>query len=603
MVKTLVLVRHGNPEPTSESGADIDRRLTPAGLHALEAAYPATFALLGSCSSVAVWSSPADRARQTASVVRDALVLDDPEAPLAIEEHDCLYEQDLRAFVAELEAADAQTVIAVGHIPFMDVAAAHYLGSCPAFGKGAAAAIELPEGPDGLGRLRWFVAAPKAVAWQELGTVERQVAAAARDLAARAEDFLATPESPDALREFRVALRRVRSLLQFVEPWQAKKDNRRAQHQIRELQEATSRLRGLDILAVSVAGLVESGELGDNSLLPVACANERSLECFSVVSHLRKEHVVRELRALARSLAGLRWRGEVLERGLTVPELQAHFDQELDELDAEVFGLDLRDGDAVYVARRDAKEMHYVAEQLGEVLGPERAVMAEHMGELQAELGALSDARRNRRLAEECAKSPRFRGVRADLGVVARDQAEVVSAIASGLESQEEGLDEADDEAAAEARRAKKEAKRAKKAAKKAKKKRPLSGAVHVGGEATRLAEDGAEVEPAGSPAFDEDLDDLVDVMPAFAGRAEDEGEDWAPSEEDEGTEEAAAWGDVGGLDDLGDGPEDAFEDDPDDADGWDAAYAVADPEAPLAAGLADDPEVPLADAADPEEA
>ena len=75
-----------------------------------------------------------------------------------------------------------------------------------------------------------------------------------------------------------------------------------------------------------------------------------------------------------------------------------------------------------------------MAERLGEVLGPERAQMSEALDEIQRELGALSDARSNQHLAEECSKSPRFRGVRADLGVVARDQAEVVSAITSGME-------------------------------------------------------------------------------------------------------------------------------------------------------------------------
>ena len=80
--------------------------------------------------------------------------------------------------------------------------------------------------------------------------------------------------------------------------------------------------------------------------------------------------------------------------------------------------------------------------------------MSEYLDEIQRELGALSDARSNKQLAEECSKSPRFRGVRADLGIVARDQAEVVSAITSGMErreadartSQDVAADDAEDE-------------------------------------------------------------------------------------------------------------------------------------------------------------
>ena len=70
--------------------------------------------------------------------------------------------------------------------------------------------------------------------------------------------------------------------------------------------------------------------------------------------------------------------------------------------------------------------MHYVAERLGAVLGPDRAVMSEYTWTRSSVSWAPSDAWGNRRLAEEYSKSPRFRGVRADLGVVGRDQAEIV---------------------------------------------------------------------------------------------------------------------------------------------------------------------------------
>ncbi len=234
-----------------------------------------------------------------------------------------------------------------------------------------------------------------------------------------------------------MAIRRVRSLLQFLAPWQGKKQNRRCEHVLKELQVASARLRALDILSDAVDGLVESGELGENCLLPMACAKERALECSSLVTLMRKHNAAKDLKRLARDLGCLSWKSKVAERGLTAEDFRARFDAQFNEVDEGLFGLDLRDGDAVYVARRDTKEMRYVAERLGEVLGPDRAQMGEYLDEIQRELGALSDARSNKQLAEECAKSPRFRGVRADLGVVARDQAEVVSAITSGMERRE----------------------------------------------------------------------------------------------------------------------------------------------------------------------
>ena len=433
MVKTLVLVRHGAPEAASESGADLDRRLTPSGARSLQAAMPRVMSLLGDDAEAEVWSSPAVRALETAEIVADALGVED------IEVRQSLYAQSLPAFFAELEAAQASCVVAVGHAPFVDQAAARLLGSCPSFGKGAAAAISLPEGPGGHGTLRWFVAGPETTSWEELAVVEREVASAASDLLSRAVAFLDRPEDPERLLAFRVEIRRVRSLLQFIEPWQTKKQNRRSEHVLKELQVASARLRALDILSQSAADLVESGELGTNSLLPTACAKERSLECASLLALMRKSHAKKALAKLADDLAHLTWRSKVVARGLAPEDFQAHFDAEFAKLDEDLFGMDLRDGDAVYSARRDAKEMHYVAERLGAVLGEERAQTSAYMDEIQRELGALSDAWSNRRLAEEYAKSPRFRGVRADLGVVARDQAELVSALTSGIQRMEAG--------------------------------------------------------------------------------------------------------------------------------------------------------------------
>ena len=431
MVKTLVLVRHGAPEASSPSGSDMDRRLTESGARALRAAYPRVFALLGDDAEARVWSSPAVRALETADVVAASLGVED------LEVHQSLYAQDVPAFLVELEFVPASCVVVVGHAPIVDNVAARLADGCPSFGKGAVAAFDLPNGPSERGSLRWYVAAPEVGSWSELASVETAVAQAAEDLSGLAKAFLAAPDNPDALLQLRIGLRRVRSLLQFLAPWQAKKQNRRCEHALKELQAASARLRALDILSEAVDDLVESGELGENCLLPMACAKERALECSSLVTLMRKHHAGKGLSKVADDLSALRWKGKVAEKGLSNEDFRARFDAMFNEVDEGLFGLDLRDGDAVYVARRDTKEMRYVAERLGDVLGPERAQMAEYLDEIQRELGALSDARSNKQLAEECSKSPRFRGVRADLGIVARDQAEVVSAITSGMERRE----------------------------------------------------------------------------------------------------------------------------------------------------------------------
>ncbi len=428
MVKTLVLVRHGKTENESASGGDIDRKLTPAGVRALEIAYPRTFSLLGEDPEVSIWCSPAVRALQTAGVVAEAV------DACGIDVHRSIYDQDVDQFLSELTSADvdAETLVVVGHVPFMDELAAHFTGAEIRFNKGAAAAISLPAGPGEKGTLRWYVAGPDAVAWDAMAEVDNQVELMTVEMADALDAFLDEPESVEALRDFRVRLRRLRSLILFLAPWQSKKQSHRTADDLRALLDATSPLREIDILSDSVDALVESGELGENCLLPVACAKERQLELESVLSLMKKRHVKRRMHNLADELPSIKWKSRVLSEGLRAEDFQKHFDEELADLDDVLFGLNLRDGEAVHRARRDAKEMHFVASCLGAVLGEERASASEYMESIQGELGALNDAYRNERLANYYSTSPRFRGVRADLGVVARDQAEVASAILAG---------------------------------------------------------------------------------------------------------------------------------------------------------------------------
>lgn len=426
MLKTLVLVRHGNVEDVSATGADIDRKLTPSGVRALEVSYPRTFALLGEDPEVTIWCSPAVRALQTAGVVAEAV------DACGIDVHQSLYDQDVDAFMGELAGADAETLVVVGHVPFMNELYERITGDAVQFSKGAAMAIALPEGIEGKGTIRWYVSGPDIAVWDVMAEVDAQVESMATELSDAMDDFLADPDEPETLRAFRVCLRRLRSLILFLSPWQSKKQSHRTADDLRALLDGTTLLREIDILSEDVAGLVESGELAENCLLPVACAKERQLECESVLALIRRRHVKRRIHNIADELPAIKWKSRVLEAGLTAEDFQKHFDECMLKLDDELFGLDLHDPEAVHLARRDAKEAHFVASCLAAVIGDERAAASDYMDNIQSELGALSDAYRNERLASTFSTSPRFRGVRADLGVVARDQSEVASAILAG---------------------------------------------------------------------------------------------------------------------------------------------------------------------------
>ena len=448
MVRTLVLVRHGKAEKAPDGSSDLYRELTPDGRHALEIAYPRTFSLLEDYDDINVWSSPAIRAMQTAQVVASVLGVD------GIEVDQTLYDQNVDAILAQIATTPEDTVVIVGHVPSLDAIASRLLGKDIRLNKGAALALELPqpaataEGEETTpapASLLWFVDGPKPSVWGSLVSIEGEVTASAGELAACAERFFNNPDDPDALCDFRMAVRRLRSLVSFLAPWESKKQAERADKVLRNLLDATARLRGIDIFSQTVDDLVEAGELGENSLLPVACAHERKLERSSFMELVHKKGLIKKLDALVEELSGFRWKKSVLARGLNEEDLKSRFDEELDALDQALFGLDLSSANAVYDARRDAKELHYVANRLGVVLGDERAQMSQYMDEIQRDLGALCNARTNATLADEFRHSPRFRGVRADLGVAGRDQGEVVSAIVSGMKRREANDEEEDE--------------------------------------------------------------------------------------------------------------------------------------------------------------
>lgn len=174
MARTLLLVRHGKAERGRAGLPDEERALVPGATEALAASYPSTFALLKSLSTwqgnstgtapIQLWVSPALRARQTAECVAAALeACSLPVSPA--QEHASLLYQNREAFYQELSATPTDaTIIAVGHIPFMEDVLERLTGCAILFKPGSVAAVSLSGDPDSRvseGRLLWFVSGPK----------------------------------------------------------------------------------------------------------------------------------------------------------------------------------------------------------------------------------------------------------------------------------------------------------------------------------------------------------------------------------------------------------------------------------------------------------
>ena len=164
MAVTLVLVRHGQAERKKLGQTDIERQLTPDGLRALRSAFPTTFSMVEVTEQTELWVSPALRARQTAEVANETLRIP-AERQLECRE---LFDQDEAEFLGLVASSAADTIVTVGHIPFMNRLCEYLSGQPVAFDTGGVAAIRVDDPREAMypsshcpGRLLWFVQGPE----------------------------------------------------------------------------------------------------------------------------------------------------------------------------------------------------------------------------------------------------------------------------------------------------------------------------------------------------------------------------------------------------------------------------------------------------------
>ncbi len=159
----LILLRHGEAEDVSLDKADATRNLTEQGSKKLRKSFPGMKTLIADSTKVKIWTSPLNRAVQTAAILADCL-----GAPPA-ELHQELEHGDWATFIREARQLDDETcLILVGHEPHWGQWSERLGGAMLPFKKGAAAGFEFdPASWDplgnglaiwkGKGQLQWFV--------------------------------------------------------------------------------------------------------------------------------------------------------------------------------------------------------------------------------------------------------------------------------------------------------------------------------------------------------------------------------------------------------------------------------------------------------------
>lgn len=429
MIKKLVLVRHGNPD-YSKDVPDLERPLTTAGLRALQDALPRKLSLLEPSGRVQVWSSPALRARQTARVVAKCVKVD----PDDIVECEALYTQDRDSFVEQI-GHESGTIVAVGHVPFMEELF-HELsgGDKLRFGKGSAACFVFRGKDRSKAELCWYVQGPDASRWESLVVFERQFAKAAKRVEEAYKELDAHPKDPEALHGFRVSLRRAQALVAFARPFAKHRQAEEVSTALASLLHATSFLRELDTLCTHMD---EAGGTGDNLAFTALARQARDNERTRLMAYLRRRNTQRVLRETLHGLRRMRWRSNVEGLGISRDEVREHFDDLCADTRQEFAAVDLMDDEATHEVRKRMKRMRYAGEAMEELLDEDERAAAQEGRDLQDALGVLCDARVDLQIVRLFRKRGGLRGAERDVERFEEGERQIIERVAKEIRSRQ----------------------------------------------------------------------------------------------------------------------------------------------------------------------
>ena len=401
-MKTLVLMRHGKAMPPAQDLQDEDRTLTTSGAEALAARLPHMLRMLEPHDKGHIWTSPARRARQTAELLQAALKKMHVSLEEGIEEHGCLWEQDLDGFITKLYGSSANLVFVVGHAPFVEDVVVELAGSTPTFKPGALCCLEVSTakaGTDsasrtkGAARLQWFVQGPDTTRWLTLANLQSTLVQGAEEVERRREVFLENPDDPKTIHRFRTGIRSLRSQLAFIKPWQRSKQNAEAQTILRDIVRHTTLLRELDVFERQA----RSNPSSSPELLEL-CRQTASDERARVLKALSSKRVTRSFERAMDLAKHIAWKKHCARHGLPEAVVSERFDSLVESVQADLATLQLCDDERTHDVRKRAKQARYVSEANVSLLGADAVGIATGITAHHDTLGDVCDARANIRL-------------------------------------------------------------------------------------------------------------------------------------------------------------------------------------------------------------
>lgn len=212
-------------------------------------------------------------------------------------------------------------------------------------------------------------------------------------LASRRDAFFDDPDDIETNHKLRVSVRTARSLIDFLKPWQNRKQNKFIQQNLKAVVGETSRLRELDVFAQLAKSLDPA-----SPELVAFCENEAAVERARVLETLAMPSYAERFYQAIEELDDIKWKPSVIETGLDPAFVRNKFDVLTDGLQADLEALDVSDYEQMHSIRKRTKQVRYVAEQFNGIIGEDVLRIAKRMKSQQDDLGALCDSKVNREL-------------------------------------------------------------------------------------------------------------------------------------------------------------------------------------------------------------
>jgi phosphohistidine phosphatase len=147
----LILIRHGQAQAPGENLEDARRTLTSEGRKKLNRTLPSLGLLVKNLGKAQIWSSPLDRAVQTADILARIFHVTD------IQRHEFVGSGDFVALCQQLSITrPSSTILIVGHEPHLGDWSRQLCGLQLPFKKGSAAGLKISSLTPLDSELLWF---------------------------------------------------------------------------------------------------------------------------------------------------------------------------------------------------------------------------------------------------------------------------------------------------------------------------------------------------------------------------------------------------------------------------------------------------------------